>query len=388
MRILIITENIGKTAPGIVFERLLQGLSVDNELSVITANYEPNIDLSKLKNVEVIKKSILHPRLFRLLYALFTICPNDWYWVKKAINKLNKIDDNNFVVVLSFASFHHYSGLIAGKMYAKKKRIKHAVYFVDAIPAPGAWSVNKQYDNAVLKLVNKYLSDVDAFFSSNEQMLAYQMKTFTPQKGMISGVIYAPTFLEFKNFSETNDNTNNFVYTGGIYGARKADYILDGFKSLLKKHPDSKLQFIGGSPEPTFLLGIESAIIEKIEILPFTKNLDSYYAAATALLDIDADIENDVFLSSKMSNYVMVNKTIISETGKNSPSRHLFKGIDSVIQCGHNADELCLAMEKAVEMKGIMKFDDRKSVIQMLQIENVIKELMKQLDYLVIGKSK
>lgn len=41
-------------------------------------------------------------------------------------------------------------------------------------------------------------------------------------------------------------------------------------------------------------------------------------------IDIYADIENDVFLSSKMSSYLLCDRPIICETGVNSPSRHVF----------------------------------------------------------------
>jgi hypothetical protein len=36
-------------------------------------------------------------------------------------------------------------------------------------------------------------------------------------------------------------------------------------------------------------------------------------------VDIDADIENDVFISSKFFNYLMINRKILCITGKNSP---------------------------------------------------------------------
>jgi hypothetical protein len=46
MRILIITMNVGRTAPGIVFERLIYGLSSLHQIDVLTADYDPSIDFS------------------------------------------------------------------------------------------------------------------------------------------------------------------------------------------------------------------------------------------------------------------------------------------------------------------------------------------------------
>ena len=94
-------------------------------------------------------------------------------------------------------------------------------------------------------------------------------------------------------------------------------------------------------------------------------------------------MENDIFLSSKMSSYLMINRIIITETGLNSPSRHLFKGISSIIQCEHNADQLYNAMRSAIEMKETITFDDRKAISQLFKIENIIGELTKSLESLL-----
>lgn len=45
MKILIITKNFGKTAPGIVFEKLIQGLSISNEIDVLAADFVLSIEL-------------------------------------------------------------------------------------------------------------------------------------------------------------------------------------------------------------------------------------------------------------------------------------------------------------------------------------------------------
>lgn len=376
MKILIITENVGGTAPGIVFERLIQGLAIHNDISVLTANYESDIDLSRVQNIVKSGKLNIHPRIDNLLIALFGINPYDWYWALKSTYILKKRVNYEFDIVMSFVSYSHFAGLITGYYYSKTHKINHAVYSVDAIPPPVGWLKYDRYYRGLQKAMSKYLSSVSFLFSLNHQMLNYQLKTFIPGNGIISGVIYTPGLDTPKIFPNTNISiTNNFVYTGGIYGLRKADYIFAGFQKLLEIYPNSKLQFIGTQFLPEIISSIRNGTLKKIEILPFTRNLDPYYQNATALIDIDADIENDVFLSSKIPNYLMINRIIISETGLNSPSRHLFKGIKSIFQCEHNSDQLYLAMKQAIEMKDTISFDDRNSVVQLFQIDNIIEEL-------------
>ena len=42
--------NVGRTATGIVFERLIHGLSSLHQIDVLTADYDPSIDLSRVCN--------------------------------------------------------------------------------------------------------------------------------------------------------------------------------------------------------------------------------------------------------------------------------------------------------------------------------------------------
>ena len=126
---------------------------------------------------------------------------------------------------------------------------------------------------------------------------------------------------------------------------------------------------------PELLSNISADTRKQIEIHPFSQDLDVYYKEATALIDIDAIIENDVFLSSKITNYIMVNRIIISETGMNSPSLQLIKNIKSVIQCDHNANELFKAMLYAIDSQNSMQYDDRKIIAEKFKITNIVDNL-------------
>ena len=171
------------------------------------------------------------------------------------------------------------------------------------------------------------------------------------------------------------------VYTGGIYGVRKADYIIQAFIKLVESFPNSELIFVGSSIDQKYLS--EQSINGKIKTIPYTKDLIPFYTSATALIDIDADIDDDVFISSKMPIYLMINRIIISETGKNSPSRKLFNGIKSIIQCDHDPEQLFRAMCNSIELKNNISFDDRNEIIKLFQIENIIVQLDNSLNRLI-----
>ena len=376
MKILIVADNIGRTAPGIVFERLVQGLSKKNELDLLVTTYEPSLDLGLVKNIYIERNIELHPRIFKFLIGLFAINPFDFFWSKR---NSKKVLNNNYDLVLCFMSFHHYLPLVASAMLKSQKGIKAAVYSVDAVPAPKGWPDNEFYRAGVYRMMKKYLPKFDGLFSSNQKMLDYQLSTFDRKNNVLADVVYNPGLSKIHQYEIPNNEFNDFVFTGGIYGVRKVDYILKAFEKLLNSYPKSRLIFVGSVLEPGKLDLLKPETREKILIEPFTRDLSTYYKAATALIDIDADIENDVFLSSKITNYIMCNRIIISETGKNSPSRDIFKNIESIVQCNHNSEELLNAMVFAIENHKIISYEDRKEVIDSFNLESVVDNFDKNL---------
>jgi hypothetical protein len=279
-------------------------------------------------------------------------------------------------LVFSLITFHHCSALITGGLYLKNHSSKLSVYTVDAIPAPIGWSKDDFYFKGVKRMMANYLPKADFLFSSNEKMLKYQLATFIPKGNIIADVIYNPSLgkLQHYDYGKTGKK-NTFLYTGGLYLARKPTCVLEAFKKILNEYPESTLEFVGSQLSENALSIFNERDKHKIIIHPFTKDLKPYYERATALIDIDADFINDVYLSSKITNYIVINRIIITQTGENSPSRMIFKGIPSILQCGHNIDEIAGAMREAIQKKGKADFGDRENVISLFNLDAVIKKL-------------
>ena len=375
--------KIGQSAVGIVFERLIQKLSALHEVDVLTADYEPSLDLSSVSEIIFSKKINLHQRAKVFFISLLGVDPTDrlWAWKSKRLIDAKKGDD--YDIILSFLSFQYYATAIAGSFIAKNSSAKFAIHSLDAIPAPGGWLKNGRYYRSLKKMMAKYLKNADAFFATNQQMLEYQLNTFTAKKHLITNVIYNPGQEKVKDLALPASGINNFVYTGGIYGLRKSIYILKAFEKLLEIYPESKLIFVGTQLPTNSLTVIKPETQAKIEIVPFTLDLDPYYQCATALIDIDADIENDVFMSSKVTTYVMINRIIICETSTNSPAWHLFKNIDSIILSNHDSDDFCEAMKKSIVINKSVSFTDREEIRTQFQLENIVYKLNNSLKKII-----
>lgn len=368
MKILVISKNVGRITPGIVTEKLIKGLSEIHELDILTIDYDPSTNLNKINKVIKYKYREMARPLSKLFISIFSVDPLDVFYAKKVIAQC----DNKYDMILSFISSNHYPSLMMGNKLAKKIGVKHFAHFLDAIPAPGGWLKNDPFYKGLQRFISKNLSQIDGLFSTNQKMLDYQLTTFKPKKNIITEVIHNPGSGKLEYYGYHKNEKNIFLYTGGLYGPRKPQYVLGAFKKILKEYPDSTLEFVG-SKLPIDCLSIFSSDERgKIMIHPFTKDLTEYYQRATALIDIDSDLPGDVFLSSKIINYLTINRIIISETGDNSPSRELFKEIPSILQCGHNIDELADAMKKAIEQKGKIDFGDRTNVISLFNLDSVI----------------
>ncbi|MFY1048395.1 hypothetical protein [Chryseobacterium sp. GP-SGM7] len=384
MKLLVITPCVGRNASGFVFEKIIRELSQYNEIDVLTYDYAPLNNMDQVHEVIVCEKKYIHPRIVKGLISLFHANPIDFIWTQNAKKNL-KDKNKSYDLVFSFLHSHQYTPLIAGIDLSSHFNSKLAVYAIDALP-PRGWEENKLYFRAVEKIMHKYLSKADALFSSNEIMLEYQLNLLKTNKKIMNGVIYTPAIIDhFTYLPEKKDPNNNFVFTGGIYGVRKVNYLLEGFEKLLLEFPESNLIFVGSTIDSSLLKNYKSETLEKVKIYPFTKDLFPYYESATALIDIDADIENDLFLSSKIVNYLKVDRIIISETGNNSPSRLLFKDINSIIQCHHNSEELYSAMKSTILRNTEIKYDDRASVSDLFSLPKIVQKLNKFINELIIS---
>lgn len=371
---LIISPNVGRTAPGIVFEKLIEGLSKIHSVDLITSDFHSS-NLRTANKITIVPKLNLHPRLFKLFISIFGVCPTDRIWERKVLYRLGKCDIKKYDLIFSFVSFHHYTALFLGEKL-RRYGPKWAVYSVDAIPAPIGWSKNDAYYRSVKRIVSKKLSKAQYYFAANEEMLMYQLTTFDSEKLVYKGVVFNPNggrLIELKTPYSFESYT--FLYTGGIYGVRNPKYLLQAFRKLLKQYPNSTLEFVGTSLDNSLFKDFSDFERRKIMLHPFTRDLIPYYERATALLDIDSELEDDVFLSSKMVNYLTINRLIISETGNNSPSRKLFSGIASIIQCNHDSDMIAKAMKKAIEDGPSADFRDREEIISKFGIDRIVTEL-------------
>lgn len=344
MRILFINTELGKRAPGKVYESFINDYIEkygEENIDIITTESSGN-----LNNVRIFKRKNIHPRLRKLSVILFSIDIFDLILSKK-INK--SIDTSKYDIIFSLMSLHNFMPLYLGSILKRSnKEIDWHVYSVDAVPPPLGWGESMFYRNGLIKMMRSYFRGINKFYSSNEVMLNYQLNLLNYPFLGEKGYIHTPAkYKQKKFFDKNNDGFFNLLYTGGIYGVRRPESLIEAFYKITLQYEKTRMYFVGTSPISVDLSKYDDVFKSKIIFVKYTDDLEKYYQLADILVDIDADLDNDVFMSSKFFNYIMINRPILSITRKNSPT-HLYTLKNSL-------ENVHFAKHHTVDIENILK---------------------------------
>lgn len=382
MRILCIAEEVGKTAPGIVYATILNELIKYFEVELICPDIVCGTLSAKIKILPCIK-GYGDRRISTYSMRVLGTSIFDLLWAKKELTYLKEHSFDDVDIIITFMSMYHFKSVLLGEKLKSIIKKKWVIYSVDAIPAPLGWSKNNIIFRRYKKFITKRINKCDALFSSNEQMLQYQLSLVSGFNGF-GGVIFTP-IRDCKHLmlSSIQKNKPVFLYTGGIYGPRKKEQLIEGFRLLLREIPAAKLVFVGTGDSAFFgdardLIDEESLILHS-----YVADLTPFYKEATALIDINAYFDNDVFLSSKIVNYLPLGKPIISITGNNSPSRNIFLNDPSIIHCKNNTSEIFESLMNSINIEVNMEF--RNQYVEMFSASSIVAKFVKDLKCNVVG---
>lgn len=375
MNILIIVQEIGNSAAGLVTENLLKGwFDSDNNVRVIC---KKNNNQSFSKSEIIIVDEMIYPRtaIWKILMILTT---KEWTvrgWVKKAIATYEKVFlDFKPQVILAMSSAANYAPFELGYRISKKHHIPLALHAFDPIPSTIGWGENKYYRRAMASCVNPFYNHSTWISATNQSMLNYQLNTVGIRGNKVTFVIENPSDKIDYNLNETTKNFN-FIYLGNLYNKRNPQNLISAFSEYCVKNQSAHLFFIG-KVSPNLTINIPDSVKNNIHFEGWTDNPQKYIEQASVLIDIDADLENDVFISSKLTNYLGVNRLILCITPPNSPaSQFLDKINDSVLVCNSEKFLILKALKECESISiSTLNYRDRKEVRNRLEVDTIIKK--------------
>jgi glycosyltransferase involved in cell wall biosynthesis len=377
MKILAICFQLGDAMPTIA-SNLLGQLMPEHEVDLL-CDCEPKQPIKGIGRCYTRPYPTKWTAWQRRFIRWFGATPVSNWWSRR----VSKVVAKDYDVVISFLNNVNLTSIVAGKRIAKQLGCKFAIYTVDAFPAPGGWIRKKSEFRGKKWISQRIFSAADLVAASNSHMLAYQLSLCKPSVTRKGVTLLTPSPIGRYEYPVSEELL--LLYTGNFYGLRNPSHFLKAFKRLLKVYPEAKFMVVG---RDTKLRSVESILTEEerqhIEVGEYTTDLAPYFRRAKILVDIDADRVKDPFLSSKITSYLKINRVILSETGRITPSREMFAGLDTVVQCDHNEESIYEGMLRAIEIAdSAPDYSERDELIEEFSVKRVGQILKTQLEEVV-----
>ena len=363
MKILAIYFKAG-SGISVFYERIIHELAKSCEVEVLC---DQKTEIQGVTRQYTLPFSKRENGWYRRFMRWFGTTPISDRWSKRAA----EVVADDYDVVIGFLATSQLTPAVCGRVISEKLGCKFALYTVDAIPAPGGWTRKRSVFRGKKRIVARNFASADYVAASNAHMLEYQLSVFHNKEGLRSQVLLTPSPDRYYNYPASDEVV--FLYTGSLYGMRNPNHFLKAFKRLLARYPQAQFVLVGMEQK----LGKINRILneeERKHIIKerYVSDLEPYFRRATVLVDIDADLDKDPFLSSKIVTYLKVNRVILSETGRITPSREMFAGLNTVVQCDHNEESLYEGMLRAIEIANSNPdFSEREPLIKEFSIERV-----------------
>lgn len=349
--------NIGPT--GTVVATLVEGLSA-NGYNASVATFKMNANQNHLNHVLLkrdkrFSSSSYSAQIYKLRMILFKsyldrkFLRSDCSAITKQIAAGDQSTHFSFIMVICSGEANIRFLRLASSL-AHTFKIPLVVHATDPIPSPEAWGEKPVYRKAVLAAIKPFYKNAKIISASNPVMLDYQLKAL--------GIEYKENIVMNNPIESWNplDSQkivkNTFLYVGSLYGKRNPKVLIDSFLVLIKKVPDARLTFLG-----TAINLADYAIPEAYEkhfvVIGYTDNVDHYIAETEVLIDYNANIKEDVFISSKLSKYLSYNRKIILLCAENSAPDH-FITLPSelgVWKCVFSKDQFSIIAQEALAVE-------------------------------------
>ena len=385
MKIVLICQIDKKNGPtGVVAKKLVDELINQTE-SLIICNFGDFLfDGYKLNRVFNISASSFPKKemLSKLIYMFFKYPLHEIPSILKAFIKTKSIIKKfNPDVTMVITHSEGLNLILLGDLLRKTSGSKFYVHSTDPIPAPSYWYNNMRLHKGLVKSTKTILKNVDYLSLSNQFMLNYELKLLGEFKKntLQSFVVHNPSeLISLNNFDTKSDSKVRFLYFGNIYHKRQPDLLIKVFLKLVDKYPNFILQFAGIRHPKLDKYDIPSHLVNNIELLQYTDNPSEYLTKADVLVDFDAPFKDDVYISSKVINYLTVEKPIFSLTPENSPTSKLLESCkQTIVVSNYEEDMVYDGLIKAHLLSNQnLNYDERNNIIESYNVKNINANLL------------
>src|SRR5690606_22476348 len=142
-----------------------------------------------------------------------------------------------------------------------------------------------------------------------------------------SEVIYNPVYDKMTLRCENYNGEKYLLYAGKINIKRHPKLLIQVMIMLEEILPELKLYFLGTGQNEILNNCSENKFPQNIKVFDWSDKPEEYMKNALALVDVDINKKEDVFISGKLMSYLNSNIPILSITTEDSPSSKLLKNL-------------------------------------------------------------
>lgn len=372
-KLLFVTYAFDHSTPvGVGAKRIVASLAEQGfQVFVVTSQNAkitiPNVDITVRKNVPR-----LPVRMSNMISDLFGKELLYFFWEIKAYMAGKKIIKNNKDVLAIYTRANPISVCSIGIRLKKRFNLPLMMHFTDPIPAPVEWCPNLRSRKRMIKQMKEVLPYANFVSFGNIHMLKYQEKVLGQpihNKSFISPDP-GPSDFVFLPPKDSSLDSVNLLFLGNIYGNRNPTHLFEAINELSNYHIKMYVYGNNNAKFPDF-------VIEKTrtaDILSVMRNMD-------ILIDIDGDDESPVFISSKIKDYLSVNRPILSITPCNSPSRELLCNLSTVAVSINETGQIKEALLKLLNASYLdSAFEERKSILKIFSSYSIAEEIIRRIN--------
>lgn len=378
MNVLFISYYYGETASGVVSRRTAEALAeLGVNLTVVTSSADKGYSRGSIEFHSC--ENILQPKsiLFRVLYRTLKIFFPDIYnynlfWRRRCLKecvRLTKLSKPDWI----YCRTTPIDACVVGARLKSLIDIPLLCHFTDPIPAPYP-HIKKERSRLRLSHISNYvINNCNLVSFGTAQMRDYQC-SLTPSL-IKKEVFISPDAASSDEQVFSSSQSDNFVlaYLGTFGGTRNPQNLFaairqlneNGFNVILKVYSDRP---IGEEP------------MNSIQYMGSVREVDEVLKQASCFVDMDGDDNPPVFTSSKLKDYLLHNRPILSITPLNSPTRELLKDKITAFVTINDKEVIYKTLLKIISSDlSNENYSERKEIVEYFSPQRIATELFNHL---------
>jgi hypothetical protein len=241
-----------------------------------------------------------------------------YVWSRRAARlRLEKRPD------LIYGRANPFQSVAAAHGLASRNGLTLWTHLSDPMPSPFSQESHPEYQST-LDSVRRLARESQVLTFTTQGAVAFQ-ETMVGELGgkafVLNHVAPEPAFLPRRRPAPGRV----FAYFGLFYGARNATGLLRGFCHHQRSHPEDRLLFVGTDPQSVIPEAGRLGIAASVQVMERVDNVREVMAKMDVLVATDSFLARPVFLSTKLVEYLVVNRPILLLSPAQSPGATLLR---------------------------------------------------------------